>query len=184
VKRVGSTKHVPVDVRVIAATNRDLRADVNAGRFRPDLFYRLAVVEVRIPPLRERLEDLPALLEHLARQLTVDGEGARVLREEKLLDRLRSSRWPGNVRELRNVVERYLAVRDLSTPEATPGGGPPEVDFRRPFRVARDEWNGWFERRYVEGLLEEHKGNRANAARAAGIDRVTFYRLLWRLGLR
>jgi DNA-binding NtrC family response regulator len=184
VKRVGSTRHLPVDVRVIAATNRDLRADVNAGRFRSDLFYRLAVVEVRLPPLRERPSDIPLLVEHIARQLRVDEVGLAALRAEPFLARLTASSWPGNVRELRNAVERYLAVRELRV-SAEPAGaeGPPAVDVRRPLKEARDEWTAWFERRYVEELLAAHEGNKAVAARAAGIDRVTFYRLLWRLGL-
>ncbi len=193
VKPVGHDAYVPIDVRLIAATHRDLRAEVNAHRFRADLYYRLAVVEVRLPPLRERREDLPLLVEHLLRALGVaDRPEAAPLRAPAFLAEIAGHPWPGNVRELRNHVERCLVLRELSGPgssgEAAPpdaapadvvtaaAGSPGAIDLRQ----ARGDW----ERRYLEDLLAQHGNNVSATARAAGIDRKYLYRLLWRNGLR
>jgi DNA-binding NtrC family response regulator len=188
VKRVGRSRYAPVDVRVVAATNRNLRVEVNAGRFRSDLYYRLAVLEVRLPPLRERLEDLPLLVERLLEGLGAAGAGraAAGLRTPAFLAELARHAWPGNVRELRNYLERCVALEAAAPIE--PGvqgpGAAPEVDLSRPLREAREAWLRPFERRYLEGLLARHEGNITAAARAAGVDRITFYRLLWRHGLK
>ena len=186
VKRVGATRYAPIDVRVVAATNRNLRAEVNAGRFRSDLYYRLAVVEVRLPPLRERLEDLPVLLERILDSL---GAGARpeaeLVRGPDFLSEALRHTWPGNVRELRNYVERCLALREsgpLTTAED--GDAEPGVDLGVPLRAGRERWVRAFERRYLEALMKQHGENVTAAARAAGVGRVQMYRLLWRHGLR
>src|SRR5262249_59909540 len=110
VRRLGSPRSQPVDVRVIAATNRDLRAEVNAKRFRSDLYYRLAVMTIRLPPLRERREDMAALVEDLLAQLGAPGE--RAFGEAAFLAELERHSWPGNVRELRNYLERCLVYRE------------------------------------------------------------------------
>ncbi|MBI2892886.1 MAG: sigma 54-dependent Fis family transcriptional regulator [Deltaproteobacteria bacterium] len=190
VKRVGSNRYVPVDVRVIAATNRTLRTEVNAQRFRSDLFYRLAVIEIRLPPLRERTEDLAGLARHILESL---GAAARpeasALLEPDFLAELGRHSWPGNVRELRNYLERSLALHDPTPPLPEPlsaevGAGPIEVDPTQPLRSAREKWLGVFERRYLEALLAKNDGNVTAAARDAGVNRIHFYRLLWRHGLK
>jgi two-component system, NtrC family, response regulator GlrR len=186
VKRVGAPRHATVDVRVVAATNRNLRAEINAGRFRSDLYYRLAVVEVRVPPLRERMDDVPMLLERILEGVGAsDRPEAELLRTQDFLAEVLRHTWPGNVRELRNYVERCLALRESgSIPEAGPGDADPIVDPGVPLRPARERWVRAFERRYLEALLRQHGENVTTAARAAGVGRVQMYRLLWRHGLR
>ena len=124
VRRVGTNNHVPVDVRLIAATNRSLREQVAAHKFRSDLYYRLAVVEVKLPPLRERLADLPALVEHIVRNLgTVDEETLAAVRTAPFLGALAEHTWPGNIRELRNYLERCAALHDFAPPRGAGAGG-------------------------------------------------------------
>jgi len=190
VKRVGSNRWISVDCRVIAATSRSLRVEVNERRFRSDLYYRLAVVEVRTPSLRERPEDLPVLVEHFLSQVGVrdHGEAAR-LRTPEQRAHLERHGWPGNVRELRNYVERCVALGELPPlprdgDDAGPGHGVPRIDTSVPLRTAREHWLEHFERRYLEEVLESCGGNVSAAARRAGMDRPSFYRLLWRTGLR
>ncbi len=186
VKHVGANSYQPIDVRVIAATHRNLRAEVNAGRFRSDLYYRLAVVEVRLPPLRSCPEDLPLVVDAL-----LDGLGARqrpeaeALRTREFIQELTRHGWPGNVRELRNHLERCLVLRDQApivadAPEPTPDS----INLRGSLKGERERWNRLFERRYLEGVLAMHDGNVSAAARAAGVDRMHFHRLLRRCGLR
>ena len=186
VKRVGATRTTAVDVRVIAATNRSLAAEVNAKRFRSDLYYRLAVLVVQMPPVRERPEDLPLLVDAVLESLgAADAPAAARLREPRALERLAAHTWPGNVRELRNHLERALAFGDAAAPApaSAPDGGA-EVDISQPYRLARRRWLARFERRYLERLLAAHGDNVTAAARAAGVDRVHLHRLLSRAGLR
>jgi DNA-binding NtrC family response regulator len=186
VRRVGSEKVTPVDVRVVAATNRDLRAEVNAGRFRADLYYRLAVLSVRLPALRERARDLPLLVARILEDLgAADRPEARRLTAAPFLQHLVRHSWPGNVRELRNHVERCLLLDESGPVEGESAVEvEPAIDIGRPFRPARDEWLRIFERRYLGQLLAAHEGNVREAARAAGIDRIYFYRMLWKHGLK
>ncbi len=180
VRRVGANTPVAIDVRVIAATNRDLRAEVNAGRFRADLYYRLAVVKVHIPPLRARPEDIPILAERILTSLAGE-EAARRLATPELLAGLKRSAWPGNVRELRNHLERCLIFEEAFLPgEAGAAPGPAPADPDLPYATARRHALDDFERRYLEALLARHKGKVAQAARAAGMDRVYLYKLLQR----
>ena len=186
IQRIGGTNRIPVDIRVVAATNRNLALEVNAHRFRPDLYYRLAVVVVTLPPLRERLEDIPLLVEQLlARLTTADDPRLASLRDPGLLTELGRHSWPGNVRELRNHLERCLAL-SARAPLALAGSGDDQllVDPGQPLRVMRDRWTRLLERRYLEALLREHNNNVTAAARAAGVDRIHFHRLLSRSGLR
>jgi two-component system response regulator GlrR len=188
VQRVGETRPVPVDVRVIAATSRNLRREVNGGRFRSDLYYRLAVIEVVLPPLRDRLEDLPLLVDSLLERSGALPAAAAALRTPEFIGRLARHDWPGNVRELRNYVESCLALADQAPPPGADRSAAdtalPAVDPAMPFRTARERWTRWFERRYLETLLAQHGDNVSAAARAAGVDRVYFHRLLRRVGLR
>jgi DNA-binding NtrC family response regulator len=191
IKRVGSAKHVPVDVRIVAATNRNLRAEVNSKGFRSDLYYRLAVVEVPLPALRERTEDLPMLVENLLTRLGLgQGPEGALVRTPEFHAALARHSWPGNVRELRNYVERCLALGE-ETPlgggaddPADPGAPTFNIDTKVPLKQARDGWIATFERAYLEKILAEQGGNVTAAARAAGVDRIHFYRLLWRSGLK
>jgi two-component system response regulator GlrR len=189
VTRIGESRPVPVDVRVVAATSRNLRREVNAGRFRSDLYYRLAVMEVVLPPLRERLEDLPLLVTSLLERAGADSHpGAPALRTAEFCARLARHDWPGNVRELRNYIESCLALADRAPLPGTCGDATPSampvIDLSMAFRAARDRWLRWFERRYLEELLGRTGDNVSAAARAAGVDRVYFHRLLRRVGLR
>jgi len=186
VRPVGGTEWRTVDVRVIAATNRDLAAAVVAGRFREDLFYRLKVVTVTLPPLRERGEDVPLLVEHLVRRAARECRKQVVGVSEPTLALLRTYHWPGNVRELAHVLERgvALAQQDVLTVEDLPG------ELRRPSparaatavladRPTLEE----LKRRYVRGVLEESGGNVTRAASVLGVDRRSLYRMLQRYGL-
>jgi DNA-binding NtrC family response regulator len=190
VRRVGTNNHVPVNVRLIAATNRSLREQVGVHKFRSDLYYRLAVVEVKLPPLRERLPDLPALVEHIVRNFgTVDEETLAAVRSSGFLGALAEHSWPGNIRELRNYLERCVALHDFAPPRSAGASAPipgPEsaVNIGQPLREAREAWVSTFERRYLEELLRQHENRVSAAARAAGVDRIYFYRLLWKHGLR
>ncbi len=186
IKRVGSTKYVPADVRIVAATNRNLRREVNERRFRSDLYYRLAVVEIRLPPLRERAGDMRTLVTELLRSLGADKrpEAADLSRDDFIAELARHT-WSGNVRELRNYLERCLVMRSrapLDAPDDDAAGT--EIAFDKPLKVAREAASRAFERRYVEAALARAGGNVTAAARAAEVDRMYFYRLLWRHGLK
>jgi len=196
VKPVGSPQVRRVDVRVVTATNRDLKAAVRAGTFRSDLFYRLDVFRIRIPPLRARREDIPLLVEHFALR---HGSGVRQPIDPAALELLVAHAWPGNVRELENVVQRALvlgrggaitapAVRaalQVTTPVETlpalaaASGGPADL----PFLEARSRTLDSFTRSYLEDALRRADGQIARAARLAGMDKSNFRRLLRRAGL-
>jgi DNA-binding NtrC family response regulator len=189
VRRVGTNNHLPVSVRLIAATNRSLREQVAAHKFRSDLYYRLAVVEVKLPPLRERPGDLPPLVDHIVNNLGgVDESTLTTVHSPAFLGALAQHSWPGNIRELRNYLERCVALHDFAPPRsstAAPAAGPEgAVNIGQPLREAREAWVSAFERRYLEELLRQHENRVSAAARAAGVDRIYFYRLLWKHGLR
>jgi DNA-binding NtrC family response regulator len=177
VRRVGGQKWVKVDVRVMAATRRDLDKAVAASRFRDDLFHRLAVARIELPPLRERDGDVPLL----TRQFAADMGGAPDEVEAEIEARFSDYDWPGNVRELRNAVARYVALGDQwqpprSAPPPVAGPGPRDGDWIDSmitsgvaYPVARRRTLEEFERRYIERILAEHGGNVAEAARASGL---------------
>lgn len=173
-RRIGSTTAVRRDVRVVAATNRDLRQEVNRGAFRSDLFFRLNTVTLRIPPLRERPEDIPLLVAHFYEQFA-SGEAASAPAE--LIDALARRSWPGNVRELRNAVERAVLFADCEfapdepASESTHAEALPNEDYTVPFRTAKEQVITRWERRYLEGLMARSKGNVSGAARTARMDR-------------
>ena len=184
VRRLGGSENIAVQSRIVAATHRDLGLEVAAGRFREDLYYRLAVVKLSIPSLRERLEDLPLLAGHLLRELGADP--ARIL-DGPVLAALQRHDWPGNVRELRNTLERAVALAEPVTIDAAPNARAqpiPAIDTSVPLRLGRQRLTTAYETAYVMQLLGECQGNQSEAARRAGIDRISLYRLLDRLGLR
>lgn len=188
IRRIGDHRAISLDVRVIAATNRRLEREVNHGRFRDDLYYRLSVVTVRIPPLRDRLEDIPMLVNVFLRQLNVRS-GSPLFTRDVLSDMARYD-WPGNVRELRNYVERAV-VLDVVPPASTrsapvhdESGATPAINLDESYRDAKARVVADFERRFVTALLAWSKGNISMAARKAGMDRMYLHRLVQRLGLK
>ena len=193
IRRVGGQDEFDIDVRVISATNRDLRAAVNTGAFRLDLYYRLAVVCVEVPPLRERPEDVPLLVEHFLRECGYEGP-IEALFPHDIMRRLEEHRWPGNVRELRNVIEATLATGEPAAP-AGPSIRPrgdegslrpprPGVDLDRPYKEARGEVLREFEARYLKRLLKRCTGNVSQAARDARMTRSHLFELLRKHGLK
>jgi transcriptional regulator with GAF, ATPase, and Fis domain len=206
VKAVGADRARSVDVRVIAATNRSLAREVSAGRFRQDLYFRLAVVVVRIPPLRTRAGDVRMLAEHiqdeLARKRVAAGLPPLARLDERAMAMLLRYDFPGNVRELRNVVERWAVLGAVGQPgdpaawgagaaapsgdrASTPGGS--DVDgalLSLPYHEAKDAWVERFERAYLTALLERCDGNVSKAAREAGVDRRHVQRMMGRFGMK
>ncbi len=180
IKRIGSTKQLRLDVRVIAATNRDLREEVNRGRFRADLYYRLNVLRVRVPPLRERREDIPLLVRHYYRVFVGDDETNP---PEALVASLREHSWPGNVRELRSAVERAVLMVDPADGEQATGDGYAGFDETQSFRDAKERAVATWERWYVQELMTRHAGNLTRAARAARMDRAHLRELMQKRGL-
>jgi len=185
VRRIGSTKVIASDVRIVAATNRDLATEVNRGTFRSDLFYRLSVAKLAVPALRERREDIPLLIEHFLRQLVATHGDPRLPAD--WVARAQRHAWPGNVRELRNAVERAVLLPNHPTLgfEAPPRRESQlgDVDIDVPFKVAKQNLVDAFDRKYLEALLEAHANNISAAARAAGIERMSIYKMIRRLGL-
>jgi DNA-binding NtrC family response regulator len=176
VRPVGSEQEVPVDVRVVAATNRDLVEEVAAGRFRRDLYYRLQVVEVVLPPLRERIEDLPDLVDYFIGQLAARLGVAELAHDEAALARLARYSWPGNVRELKNLVERSLILGYFAD-DFAPDEEAVAVSLAPTFPSAADEDSlAAIERRHILGVLETCKGNKSEAARRLGVSRKTLER--------
>jgi two-component system response regulator GlrR len=173
---LGTSIAKPIDVRVIAATNRNLAREVNEGRFRADLFFRLAVVRLRVPPLRERLDDIPMLVEAFLVSLR-EREGSHIPQQLSPIElaRLSAQPWVGNVRELRNAVERAALKLGGTNAPVEPDPGRPE-----PFIRARDRFVDEFERRYLTDILERCELNVSEAARQSGVDRRNFQRLLRR----
>ena len=186
-RRLGGRDEIDVDIRIVAATNRDLRAEVNAGRFRLDLYYRIAVVRVDVPSLRERADDIPNLMEHFLRESGVSTPLAELVSPE-LMASLGRHRWPGNVRELRNYVEATLAMGEAPPLEAldaaTAGDDPFAACVGRPYKEARAAVLHEFERRYLADALDRAKGNVAQAARECAMDRSHLWDLLRRHELR
>ncbi|HEU5311641.1 MAG TPA: sigma-54 dependent transcriptional regulator [Candidatus Eisenbacteria bacterium] len=183
VKPVGGNETIPVDVRVVAATHQDLEELVRAGRFRVDLYYRLHVVALHVPPLRERREDIPVLAEHFLREYSARSN--RVVRgfSPRAMEALLAHPWPGNVRELENVVERAVALAPGSTVEESdlpdkliPGSRLPAAEPHAATRATLDE----VARSYVLQVLDQVGGNKSEAARILGIPRRTLYRMLER----
>jgi transcriptional regulator with GAF, ATPase, and Fis domain len=205
IRRVGGSSELSVDLRVIAASNRNLQAEVERGKFRKDLYFRLAVVPVHLPPLRRRRADVPRLARHLLAAICAEhGRGAPPLElDPPALEALAAHDWPGNVRELRNVLERaallalgsgqetlafapfgLAATASRPPPAMTDAGADPDFDPALTYRETRATWEDDFERRYVTWLLARHGGNVSAAAREASMDRKHLHKLAVKHGIR
>ncbi len=191
VRRVGGSAEIPIDVRIIAATHRDLRAAVNSAKFRLDLYYRLAVVLIRVPSLRERTADVRLLVEYFLDREDAD-ESVRALVTSGTLRRLEQHDWPGNVRELRNVVSALVATRKAPSAaplgDATVGLGIKESGWdptaKLGFNNAKAQVVAHFEKRFLEDVLARSRGNFREAARIADMDRSHLLALLRKHGFR
>jgi DNA-binding NtrC family response regulator len=190
-RRIGGTTDLELDARVIAATNRDLRAEVNSTRFRHDLYHRIAVVVLRTPALRERPDDIPVLVEMFARELGATGPIEQIFRPE-LLGSWQLHPWPGNVRELRNAVESALVMGDGIADPSSDGAALDDGDDDdprpratiEPYKLARAQAVDTFERPYLERLLDAARGNVSRAARLARMDRSYLSELLRRHAIK
>ncbi len=192
-RRVGGSKTLKVDLRVIAATRKDLRNEVEKGKFREDLYFRLNVVPITAPSLRDRREDVGMLVDHFLARMVPAGTTVPEL-SEGTRAALYAHDWPGNVRELRNVIERALALgtdpgamvaplgaEPFARAHAGPAGGAPvDMEFQggTSFRDSKEKWNEVFERRYLSWLLKRAEGNISKAARDADMDRKYLHKLL------
>jgi two-component system nitrogen regulation response regulator NtrX len=207
---VGSNRTLRLDVRVVAATNRNLAAEVEQGRFRSDLYYRLNVIPLRLQPLRERREDIPLLVERILKQARFNRRADGGLRVEAVgeaaMAQLQAHGWPGNVRELVNVLEREVSLaaageigeisagslrgegwcEDAGQARAEAGSGGHDLAAGVPgsYREERERVMKEFEERYFAGLLESAGGSVAKASRLAGVDRKHLRHLLKKRGLR
>ncbi len=202
-RRVGGNKPLHAEARIVAATKRNLREEVERGKFREDLYFRLSVVPIAVPPLRTRREDVPALVEQflaLARKRDPTASAISLTRET--VSALAAHDWPGNVRELRNVLDRaiYIAaaggereIRLVDLPVSpgsisgmapSAGSAYPAFDSEKSYRQIRSDFEAEFERRYVAWLLDRHAGNISAAAREAKMDRKHLYDLARKRGLR
>ena len=167
IRPVGSEQEIPVDVRVVAATNRELKTDVSAMRFRQDLYYRLQVIELALPPLRDRTEDIPLLIDHFIGLLATHLGVPRIAPDRRTLARLTAYDWPGNVRELKNLVERSLIMGWFDLGPEPADGGP---------AAASDESLEAVEKRHILAVLAACDGNKSEAARRLGVSRKTLDR--------
>jgi DNA-binding NtrC family response regulator len=198
IRRVGGTKEIEIDIRIVSATNRDLRALANGGKFRDDLFYRVNVIDIALPPLRERSGDVELLATCFVRKYGECGQAKVRGFEPEALMALESYSWPGNVRELQNVIERACALAEgemitlgelpqhLRTPATAPSKetASTEPAVRLTLKEAKERWIGQLEATYVTDLLKREGGNVSEAARKAGVDRKTLHRLLNKHALR
>ncbi len=174
VRPVGGNRETPVDVRIIAATNRDLRAEVDQGKFREDLFYRLNVLSIRMPALRERIQDLPELIEFFATSIATDLGVAIPQIPESEIKRLAEYDWPGNIRELKNVIERCLLLSHQPSQTLQGCGNGGNADRRG---VEDDDLTlETIERRHILRVLDMENGNKSAAARLLGVSRKTLER--------
>ncbi|HKR66876.1 MAG TPA: sigma-54 dependent transcriptional regulator [Thermoanaerobaculia bacterium] len=186
-QRVGGQQTIKVDVRVIAATNKNLESEIGAGSFRSDLYYRLAVIPIEVPPLRARGNDIVLIAEHFLRRFAAETGQPKKKLSSGAASKLKAYHWPGNVRELRNVIERLaiLLQSDAIEPEDIHLGtraetAAPEIATNLTLKEARDE----FEKQYILGRLREFAGNVSRTADALGVERSNLYRKLNAYGIR
>ncbi len=186
IRRLGSNRYTSLDVRIVSATNRDIRKTVKDGLFREDLFYRLNVINIHLPPLRDRREDIPVLSLHfLKKYAAIYDKDIKGISAE-VMDAFEAYSWPGNIRELQNLIERAVILCDSE--KLTLNDIPREYITMEPdmasniatYKEAKEE----FEKKYLQGLLQKTSGNVTRAARIAGINRRTLHRLIKRYNLR
>jgi len=197
IRRVGCNKVRKIDVRIVSATNRNLSHEVNEGRFREDLFYRLSVVHLELPALRRRRDDIPLLVKQFI--ILLHGEDAinQITDFDRTMDALKRHEWPGNVRELRNLIElafysekrpvNLSAFLSIGTLRAGWGGNePPEATFAtdKPFKDAKNDLIEEFEKAYLNAVLSRNRQNISRSAREAGIERAYLQRLIRKYGMR
>lgn len=183
VRRLGDSRTRKIDVRVIAATNRNLEREVNRGRFREDLFFRIAVVTIHVPPLRERLEDIPLLIDTMLAIMNATDQRSKF--DQAMLADASSHDWPGNVRELRNWVERSVVLQQVApAPTSQRQDSMTAPSIAVPFKAAKEQIVEAFERDYLIELLRWAEGRVGIAAQKAGIDRMYVYRLMRKHGIR
>ena len=183
---VGGNQPIDVDVRIISATNQDIKEQINSGEFRIDLFYRLNVVHIHIPPLRDRIEDIPLLVNHFIRQFNKTFKSNILKITNEALNQLMQHTWPGNVRELENVLERAFVITEADTIQTimishdiqqSEASIPlPTADIDIPFKVARSMVEKRFEKSYIQAALKRYDGNVSKAAKETGINPRTLWR--------
>jgi two-component system nitrogen regulation response regulator NtrX len=194
VERLGSSRTIKVDVRVIAATNKDLEEEISAGRFREDLYFRLSVIPVSVPPLRERLEDIPALVQHFSSEFSRENNRRPARFSPGALDALLHARWRGNIRELRNVVERLLIMSGRDTIEADdvrsvvradtrPAAAAPTAGGTAKPSTLR-EFKDWSERAFLVDKLREFGWNISKTAEMIDTPRSNLYKKLEQYGIK
>ncbi|HOC59119.1 MAG TPA: sigma-54 dependent transcriptional regulator [Smithellaceae bacterium] len=184
-ERVGGNKVIDMDVRVLAATNKDLEQEMEAGRFRQDLYYRLHVIPLRVPPLRERKEDIPFLTERFLRDFAAKEGGPQKTLTEDALDKLMVHQWPGNVRELKNIIERLIILTPSNIIDAE---DIPELSIKTERSADLPQWSAAgdslrdarmdFERQFIIKKLEENDGNISKTAEAIGLERSNLHKKL------
>jgi len=196
IRRVGCNKVRKINVRIISATNRNLANEVNEGRFREDLYYRLSVVHLELPPLRRRREDIPLLIKRFLTDLHGEDAVAQLADVDRTMDVLKRHEWPGNVRELRNLIELAFyserrpvdlsAFLSLGNLRAGRKNSEPEANFStdKPFKDAKNDLIEEFEKAYLNDLLARNKQNISRSAREAGIERAYLQRLVRKYGMR
>jgi transcriptional regulator with PAS, ATPase and Fis domain len=196
IRRVGCNKVRKINVRIISATNRNLANEVNEGRFREDLYYRLSVVHLELPPLRRRREDVPPLVKRFLTDLHGEEALGQLADADRTMDILKRHEWPGNVRELRNLIELAFyserrpvdlsAFLSLGNLRAGRKSSEPEVSFAtdKPFKDAKNDLIEEFEKTYLNDLLSRNKQNISRSAREAGIERAYLQRLIRKYGMR
>lgn len=185
---LGSHQAVPTDIRIVAATNRDLQRLAATGRFRKDFYYRIHVVPISLPPLRDRREDIPLLIHHFLQLLSRPGQRQSI--PDKIIQSMQAYHWPGNVRELQNAVQQYLALQDMDVI----GNLPAQAETIAPDELAAQDMMASrstlntavkrFEKRYIEMLLHEHQWHRTRVASLLGVDRRTLFRKIKSLGIK
>lgn len=181
VQRVGSTKEIPVDFRLICATNMPLHEMVYEKKFRQDLLYRINTVEIRVPSLRERTEDIPLLVEHFLRRYSQKYKRGDMSVDKSVLSKLKKYHWPGNIRELQHAVERAVILNEgkvIRTPELLINNTPLQPK-KEEYPVTMEE----MEKKFIEQSLQDHDGNVSNTARTLGMTRTALYRRMKKHGL-
>lgn len=190
-KRVGGTKTIQVDVRVIAATNKDLEKEIARGSFREDLYYRLNVIPIHVPPLKERKEDIPILVQDFLEEFSRKDNTESKTISQKALEALTAHDWPGNVRELKNYVERLVIMSPGAVIESVELMPSPALPSSRPASFpdilavpTLREAKALAEREYIQSRLAEYKGNVTQTAEAIGLDRTSLHKKIKALGLK